>query len=78
VGYADTVGRINFTGRSRINYSTRGTTKNGEGRSYPITAEIEKVLNEQLAIHETLNETGTICPFGFHPDGERIGYFRVA
>lgn len=30
VGYADTVGRINFTGRSRINYSTRARRKTGK------------------------------------------------
>lgn len=39
-----------------------GTTKNGEGRSFPFTAEIEKVLKEQLAIHENLKNAGTICP----------------
>jgi integrase len=55
-----------------------GTTKNGEGRSFPFTAAIEKVLKDQLAIHETLKKAGTICPFVFHRHGERIVYFRAA
>jgi integrase len=55
-----------------------GTTKNGEGRSFPFTAAIEKVLNDQLVIHETLKSAGTICPYVFHRDGARISYFRAA
>jgi integrase len=54
------------------------TTKNGEGRWFPFTADIEKVLTEQLTIHEELKAKGTICPFVFHRNGERIGYFRGA
>jgi integrase len=54
------------------------TTKNDEGRSFPFTADIEKILTEQLTIHERLKAAGTICPFVFHRDGERIGYFRAA
>jgi integrase len=54
------------------------TTKNDEGRSFPFTADLEKVLTEQLAIHEKLKAAGTICPFVFHRNGERIGYFRTA
>ena len=55
-----------------------GTTKNGEGRSFPFTADIEKVLKDQLAIHETLKTAGKVVPFVFHRDGERIKYFRAA
>jgi hypothetical protein len=33
---------------------------------------------EQLAIHKQLAATGTISPFVFHRDGERIVYFRAA
>jgi integrase len=55
-----------------------GTTKNGEGRSFPFTADIEKVLKEQLAIHEALKKSGRVVPFVFHRDGERIKYFRAA
>jgi integrase len=54
------------------------TTKNDEGRSFPFTADLEKILTEQLAIHEKLKAAGTICPFVFHRNRERIGYFRSA
>jgi integrase len=54
------------------------TTKNDEGRVFPFTANIEKILTEQLASHKQLAATGTICPFVFHRNGERIGYFRSA
>lgn len=55
-----------------------GTTKNGEGRSFPLTADIEQVLREQLAIHEKLKKAGKVVPFVFHRDGERILTFRTA
>lgn len=55
-----------------------GTTKNGEGRSFPFTADIETILKGQLAEHERLKAAGTICPFVFHRDGERIREFRTA
>jgi hypothetical protein len=56
-----------------------GTTKNGEGRSFPFTAEIEKILKDQLAIHETFKKTGDkVVPFVFHRDGERIRQFRTS
>jgi integrase len=55
-----------------------GTTKNGEGRSFPFTSAIEEILKDQLEIHETLKKAGTICPYVFHRDGERIVYFRAA
>jgi integrase len=54
------------------------TTKNGEGRSFPFTAKIEAVLTEQLKIHEALKKEGTICPYVFHRNGERIVDFRAA
>ena len=40
-----------------------GTTKNGEGRLFPFAAEIEEVLKEQLAIHETLKKSRHNLPF---------------
>jgi integrase len=55
-----------------------GTTKNGEGRSFPFTTDIEKVLKDQFAIHEKLKKAGKVVPFVFHRDGERIKYFRAA
>ncbi len=54
------------------------TTKNDEGRVFPFTVDLEKILMEQLAIHEQLKAAGTICPFVFHRNGERIRYFRTA
>jgi integrase len=54
------------------------TTKNDERRVFPFTADIETILTEQLAIHKQLAATGTICPFVFHRNGERIVYFRAA
>lgn len=54
------------------------TTKNDEGRVFPFTVDIERILTAQLAIHEQLKADDTICPFVFHRDGERIGYFRTA
>jgi integrase len=54
------------------------TTKNDEGRVFPFTVDLEKILSAQLAIHDQLKMAGTICPFMFHRNGERIGYFRTA
>ena len=42
------------------------------------TADIETILTKPLAIHRQLAATGTICPFVFHRDGERIVHFRAA
>jgi len=54
------------------------TTKNGEARSFPFTADIEAILKGQLAEHERLKAADTICPFVFHRNGERIVTFRTA
>jgi integrase len=54
------------------------TTKNGEARSFPFTANIETALKGQLAEHERLKTAGTICPLVFHRNGERIKTFRTA
>lgn len=54
------------------------TTKNGEARSFPFTADIEAILKAQLAEHEHLKAEKTICPFVFHRNGERIRHFRAA
>ena len=40
--------------------------------------DLEKILTEQLAIHEQLKAAGTISPFVFHRNGERIHHFRAA
>ncbi len=54
------------------------TTKNGEARSFPFTADIESILRGQLAEHERLKTAGTICRLVFHRNGERIMTFRTA
>ena len=56
------------------------TTKNDEGQVFPFTADIEKILRVQLAIHEQLTAAGTICPFVFHRNGgaHRLLPHRVA
>jgi hypothetical protein len=54
------------------------TTKNGEPRVFPFTTDIETILRDQLAIHETLKKAGRVVPFVFHRDGERIKELRTA
>src|SRR5690349_6191859 len=54
------------------------TTKNGEACSFPFTADSERILNGQRAIHDRLKAAGEICPFVFHRDGNRIKEFRAA
>src|SRR5215510_6883666 len=45
-----------------------GTTKNGEGRSFPFTVALEALLKEQLADHERLKKEDRIVPQVFHRD----------
>jgi integrase len=54
------------------------TTKNGAARSFPFTSAIEMLMRMQLAEHERLKRGGTIVPYVFHRDGERIKTFRRA
>lgn len=54
-------------------------SKNGRARQLPFTADVEKVLTEQLAIHETLKKTDKkVVALVFHRNGEPIKYFRAA
>jgi integrase len=56
-----------------------GTTKNNEGRSFYVTAELAKILKAQLESIAVLKEKDTICPYLFHPpDGSQIKDFRKA
>jgi integrase len=55
-----------------------GTTKNGEGRSFPFTADIEKILKDQLAIHEALKKADKVVLYVFNRNGERIWQFRTS
>jgi len=54
------------------------TTKNGEPRVFPFTAEIETILKGQFAEHERLKAIDTLCPFVFNRNGIRILEFRTA
>jgi integrase len=49
-----------------------GTTKNREGRVFPMTAELRALLEGQRAEHERLKSDGRIVRFVFHRGGERI------
>ena len=58
-----------------------GTTKNREGRTFPISAlpELATLLQEQRALtDETERRQGAIIPWVFHRDGQRIRDFRDA
>jgi integrase len=67
---------VDWTGRSvRLDV---GTTKNGEGRSYPFTAAIETLLKAQDADRGRLAQAGKIVPFVFHRHGKRITSVRRA
>ena len=47
-------------------------------RRGPVVPDLETILNDQLAIHETLKKSGRVVPFVFHRNGERIKEFRTA
>jgi integrase len=54
-------------------------TKNGEGRNFPLTQELRPVLESQIARTRELEiETGSIVPWLFHRNGDRIKDFRAA
>jgi integrase len=56
-----------------------GTTKNGEGRVFPFTAELRVLLEAQRAYTEAVQrERGIICPWVFHRNGRPIKVFRKA
>lgn len=56
-----------------------GTTKNGEGRTFPMTAELREVLEGQRSITQNLQRRhGMLCPQVFHRAGVPIKSFRVA
>ena len=53
------------------------TTKNDDGRVFPMTAELRAVLEQQWAITQALAKTsGRICPWVFHRDGKPIKSFK--
>ena len=55
-----------------------GTTKNGEGRTFPFTAALEKLLKDQQAEHDRLKKANRIVALVFHRNGKRIKDLRGA
>jgi len=56
-----------------------GTTKNREGRTFPMTAELRVVLERQRAMTQELQRRqGIVCRKVFHRTGKPIKSFRVA
>jgi integrase len=49
-----------------------GTTKNDEGRVFPMTQALRAVLEGQQAKAEALKKKGVICPWVFHREGNPI------
>lgn len=49
-----------------------GTTKSGEGRSFPFTTELEDLLRDQWAEHERLRKQDRLVSCIFHRDGQPI------
>jgi integrase len=56
-----------------------GRTKNGEGRTFPMTRELRQLLEAQRAITEDLQRRhNVVCRHVFHRDGRPIRSFRAA
>ena len=55
-----------------------GTTKNREGRVFPMTDDLRTLLKKQRVEADTLKTKGIICPRVFHRDGRPIRSFRKA
>ncbi|MGE3521213.1 MAG: tyrosine-type recombinase/integrase [Vicinamibacterales bacterium] len=56
-----------------------GKTKNGEGRTFPMTRELREVLEQQRTITENFQrQLKVVCPRVFHRSGRPIKSFRVA
>ncbi|MEE8131371.1 MAG: tyrosine-type recombinase/integrase, partial [Vicinamibacterales bacterium] len=53
-----------------------GTTKNDDGRVFPMTDKLRHLLEEQWQVTRALaTSTGRICPWVFHRDGKPIRSF---
>jgi integrase len=55
-----------------------GSTKNGDGRVFPFTADLRDLLEGQRAAADVLKGQDVICRWVFHRDGRRIRSFRGA
>ena len=52
------------------------TTKNQEGRVFPMTVELRALLESQKAKADALRKKGIICPYVFNRKGRPIKEFR--
>lgn len=68
----------NVDWQGRIVRLDPGTTKSGEGRSFPFTKAIEQLLRAQKAEHDRLAQRGRIVPLVFHRNGKPIKDVRSA
>ena len=56
-----------------------GKTKNGEGRTFPLTRELRELLEQRRFVTDQLQRRfGRVCPFVFHREGTPIRSFRGA
>jgi integrase len=55
-----------------------GTTKSGEGRSFPFTLALERLLKAQEGEYSRLKQAGRIVPHVFHRNGKPIRHVRKA
>ena len=56
-----------------------GTTKNDDGRVFPMTAELRAVFDQQWRVTQATAKTGgRICPYVFHRSGEPVKSFVTA
>ncbi len=70
--------QIDFTGDGQVRLDA-GTTKNGDGRVFPMTERLRVLLQEQRDYTDAFGrEKGRICRWVFHRDGERVKSLRKA
>ena len=56
-----------------------GTTKNSEGRVFPMTTALRQLIEQQKAVRDQVKrEKSVLCPWVFHRDGEPIRRFTKA
>jgi integrase len=53
------------------------TTKNDEGRTFPFTDALERLLEAQKAEHERLKAEGVICPWVFNRSNRKVKGKRI-
>ena len=70
--------QVDFSGAGTLRLDP-GTTKNGDGRVFPLTQELRAVLLEQKAKTEELQKKlGVLIPVVFHIDGKPFKSYRKA